>query len=392
MALPLYYNWRNLLARRLSTALTFSVVTVIVGVLAILLSFAEGIRESMRASGSASNVIVLTTGATAESTSIIKPDEANRVNQAPGIAVNEAGALLVSPEICVQSTLRRKNSESGVANVAVRGVDPVAFDVHPEVRMIEGRRFAEGALELVVGNAAKERYAGLEVGNQIDLGRTANRTYKVVGVFEAAGSALESEIWALRSNISDSYHRRFVSSVVVRLVDKDATPAAIDYIQGPAVRLKAKTETAYYEDLSNKTREIVVLTSILIGIMAIGAIFAVANTMYAAVDGRKREIAMLRTLGFARRSIIISFLIESTVICLAACASGLVAGFIAGGLMGRQDFLSDTTWTVLAYDLHITFSTIAAALVTAMGVGIIGGLAPALRASRMRVIEALRKA
>jgi ABC-type antimicrobial peptide transport system permease subunit len=192
--------------------------------------------------------------------------------------------------------------------------------------------------------------------------------------------------------VGDAYQRRLVSSIVAQLEDERFADEAIAYLEGPAVQLAAKRETQYYKDLSQKTYEIVVLTTILIAIMAIGAVFAVANTMYAAVDGRKREIAMLRTLGFARRSIILAFLVESTIVCLAACASGVAVGFLASSVMGQQDFLSDTTWTVLAYDLRITPSTITAALVTAALVGIVGGLAPALRASRTRIIEALRKA
>jgi len=247
-------------------------------------------------------------------------------------------------------------------------------------------------MEILVGKAASQRYAGLGLEAGVELGRIANRTYKVVGIFEAAGGALESEIWAPRTSISDSYIRRFASSVIARLTDPSQTEPALKYLNGPAVRLKAKTEPEYYRDLSTKTREIVALTTILIILMGLGAVFAVANTMYAAVDGRKREIAMLRTIGFARRSIIAAFIIESLLICLSACVIGLAASLLVNRLMSKQDFLSDTTWTVLAYELRITPAIVATALMTATLVGLVGGLAPALRASRMRIIEALRKA
>jgi len=390
MALPLYYNWRNLLVRRLSTTLTFSLVAVIIAVLAVLLSFAEGIRDSLRSSGSPRNVLVLKTGATAESTSIINPDEIGRLVQAPGIARDAAGALLISPEICVQTSIPRRGPVANPANVAVRGVDLAAFDVHREVRLIEGRRFEPGVPEVIVGKAARDRYARLEVGGTIELGRAGNRLYRIVGVFEAAQGALESEIWAPRTALADSYSRRFVSSVVLRLADGADARSALDYIRGPAVNLRPRLETEYYADLSSKTRQIVALTTILITIMAIGAIFAVANTMYASVDARRREIAMLRTIGFQRGAIIAAFLIESLVICLAACACGLVGGLLFNG--SRQDFLSDTTWTVLAYELRLTPAIAAAAFGLATLVGVVGGLAPALRASRTRIIEALRKA
>jgi putative ABC transport system permease protein len=258
------------------------------------------------------------------------------------------------------------------------------------VRMVEGRAPQAGALEAMTGKAARDRYPNLDVGSELRLGRAGNRNYRIVGVFEAGGGALESEIWAPRTIVSDTYNRRFDSSVVMRLAEGASARAAIEYINGSVVQLEGKLETAYYEDLAKKTREIVTLTTILVGIMAIGAVFAVANTMYAAVDGRRREIAMLRTIGFARGAIIVSFMIESILICTTACVAGLGASLLING--SRQDFLSDTTWTVLAYELRITPGILAAALGLATLVGVGGALAPALKASRTRVIEALRKA
>lgn len=369
---------------------TFVVVAVLVLVLSVLLSFAAGIRASLAASGSNRNIMVLKPGATAEGTSLMMQEEVGRLNQTRDIARDAEGRLLVSPELCVQTSLPRLGEEGALANVAVRGVDDVAFAVHAELRFIEGRRIEQGQLEIVVGKAARDRYLNLQLGSEISLGRLSNRSFKVVGVFEAGGGALESEIWAPRSILSDVYNRRFISSVVMRLADSGHAADAIAYIEGPAVELEAQTETAYYDELSSKTREIVVLTTVLVGIMAIGAAFAVANTMFAAVDGRRREIAMLRTLGFGKSAIVLAFLIESTLICTSACLAGLAMSLAING--ARQDFLSDTTWTVLAYELTITPGILAAALATAIVVGVAGALAPAVKASRTRVIEALRKA
>jgi len=391
MALPITYNWRNLFVRKLSTCLTFSVVTIIVAVLAILLSFAEGINQSLRSTGNPANVIALRTGATAESTSFINPDEANRLYQTPGVKMSKDGKPLVSMELCVQTNLTRKDGR-GNANVGVRGVDDFAFAIHSEVKLVEGQMFKPGSLEVIVGKAARERYQNLDVGQIFCMGRSGDREYRVVGVFEAGGGALENEIWGGRSNITDSFRRKFLSSVVVRVQDVGRVPDAVSYIQGPSVRMKAKTETDYYEDLTSKTREIVVLTSVLISLMGIGAVFAVANTMYAAVDSRKREIAMLRTIGFVRRSIVTAFIMESLLICVAACACGLAISLCVSRIISKQDFLSDTTWTALAYELRVTPRTVSIALIMAVGVGVVGGLAPALRASRTRIIEALRKA
>lgn len=390
MPLPLTYNWRNLFVRKLSTGLTFVLVAMVVFVLAVLLAFSEGIRASLAATGSPENVIVLNPGSTAESTSIIIPSDANRLVQTPGIARHTNGQLMISSELCVQTSLPRRGPEGTPANVAVRGVDEIAFAVHKDLRMVEGRCFEPGSLEVVVGRAARQRYANLDIGGQIMLGRSVNSRYRVVGVFEAGGGALESEIWAARSMICDSFTRRIQSSALLRIENEALTRAAIDYIKGPAVNLDAKTEVEYYRDLSSKTLEIVVLTTVLVLIMGVGAVFAVANTMYAAVDGRRREIAMLRTIGFSRRAIMASFVIESLIICSAACTVGLAASLAFHG--SRQDFLSDATWTVMAFELRVTRTNIIAALGLATLVGVVGALAPAVRAARTQVIEALRKA
>lgn len=390
MILPFTYNWRNLMVRKLSTTLTLVIVAVVVFVLAVLLAFALGIRASLAASGSPRNLLILKPGATAESTSIILPSEAARVVQTPHIARDEAGNLLISQEISVQTSVPRRGPEGNPANVAVRGVDTAAFNIHEEVKIIEGRRFESGALEVIVGKAAQERYADLELGGELSLGRLGTRMFKVVGVFEAGGGALESEIWAARSIISDAYQRPVISSVIIRLTDENHAAEAIKYINGPAVELDANPEPKYYEKLSTTTRQIVGLTTVLIGIMAIGAIFAVANTMYSAVDGRRREIAMLRTIGFSRTAIILAFLLESLLICLLACTLGLAATALLNGL--RQDYMSDQTFTVLAFDLRITPTIVCTALALSVFVGIVGALAPAIRASRTRIIEALRKA
>lgn len=390
MALPLTYNWRNVLVRKVSTVLTFVVVAVVVFVLAVLLSFAAGIRASLAASGHPRNLIVLAPGATSESTSIILPDEAPRVVQAPGVARGTDGAMLISQELAVQTSIARVGPEGNPANVAVRGVDDVAFLVHPDVRIVEGRAFQQGAQELIVGRAAQERYQGLHVGAQLHLGRNATRTFTVVGVFESGGNALESELWGPRTMIGDAYNRRLISSAVIRIDDAASLAAAIDYINGASVNLEAQTELEYYDELATTTRQIVFLTTLLITIMAIGAAFAVANTMYAAVDGRRREIATLRTLGFGRVAILTAFLTESLLICVPACVFGLLCALALSGM--RQDYLSDITYTVLAYELTLSPPIFAAGLLVSVLVGVMGSLAPALRASRTPIIESLRKA
>lgn len=389
MRLPLIYNWRNILVRKLSTGLTFLVVAVVVGTLAILLAYVDGIKATLKVSGWPQNVLVLKPGATAESTSIIRLFEAARVVQTPGVALNAAGIQLISNELCAQTNITRQGTAGKPANVAVRGVDDVAFDVHPEIRMVEGRRFEQGSLECVVGRRAAERFAGLEIGGEVFMGRSGNRGFKVVGHYEAGGGALESEILAPRTMVTDVFGRNLVSSIFVRLEDASLVPGAVRYIESAAVQLDARPEQEYYAELSARTVGIFQLISGLVIIMAIGACFGVANTMYSAVDSRRREIAMLRTIGFSRAAVVLSFVTESLMICVAACIAGLACSMMVNGR--REDALSDTTWTVLAYELRVTPTVALTTVAAGLLVAILGSVAPALRASRIQVIAALRK-
>ncbi|MBI5863473.1 MAG: ABC transporter permease [Planctomycetes bacterium] len=389
MTLPLIYNLRNLAVRKLSTGLTLAVVAVVVFMLVVLLAYAVGIRETLSANGSPLNLVVLKPGATAESTSILRQVEWIRAVQTPGIGQGAAGELLVSYELCVQTNINRKGTDK-LAYVAVRGVDPVAFQVHPEIRIVEGRDLQTGELECIVGKAARAHFEGLEVGKSLVMGRVGNHAYKIVGVVESNGGSLESEILASRAAITNSFNRQFISSIAARLSDPGQVDAALEYLNGPSVALDARTERRYFADLSARMLDIVKITSVLVVIMGIGAAFAVANTLYAAVDGRRREIAMLRTIGFSRKDILTSFVFESALIGAAGATVGLLGGLWFDGY--RQDYLSDQTWSVLAFEMKVTPEIVLFASFVAIFVAVVGALAPALRASRVQVIEALRKA
>ncbi|MGE0480912.1 MAG: ABC transporter permease [Phycisphaerae bacterium] len=389
MGLTLAYNWRNLWVRKFSTGLTFLVVAALVLVLTVLMSFAAGIQTALEVSGWPENVLVIRRGAQAESTSIMLPPEVARLVQTPGVARNAAGELLISQELAVQTDIPRRGA-GNKANVCVRGVDPVAFEVHPEVRVVEGRMFEYGALEAVVGRAARDRYAGLNLGDEVILGRSKNRAYTVVGVFEARGGAFESEIWAPRMRITDSYHRNLISSVCLRMERPQLVAAALEYINGPAVALQARPEPEYYRELSASTAKLAGLALGLVLVMGVGAAFAVANTMYAAVDRRRREIAMLRTIGFSRPAIVSAFLTESILLCLIACAAGVLGGSALSGR--REDYLSDATYTVFAYEMTVTGEIVVIAFALAGVIGLVGAFFPALRAARVEIIGALRKA
>lgn len=388
MTLTIKYNWRNLWVRKLSSGLTLLVVATLILILAYLLAFAGGVQSAIEVTGWPQNIIVLKPGATAESTSIIVPTETPSLVQTPGVARNAAGELLISQEMSVQTDIPRRNG-GGKANVAVRGVDPIAFDVHPEVRVTEGRMFDVGALEALVGKAAQQRYVGLNVGDEVAMGRSKDRHYKVVGIFEARGGAYESEIWAPRTRIADSYQRPLISSASLRLERPELADAAIKCIDGPAIKLSGRTEPAYYKDLTTTTAQLAQLALGLVYIMGVGAVFAVANTMFASVDRRRREIAMLRTIGFSRLAIVTSFLAESILLCASAATIGVLASLSFSGQ--RDDYLSSATYTVFAFERRVTPEIVLTCYGLAVLVGLVGALFPAIRAARVQIIEALRK-
>ncbi len=393
MALPLVYNWRNLFVRKSSTLLTFGVVALIVFVLTWALAFGEGIRASLETGGADNVLILIKQAATGESTSYISLEDFRQLSQLPHVARTQKGEPACSGEIATQTSLPRRNNPSQLSLVAVRGVDDaVAFDVHPNVRVIEGRIFNQGAEEIIVGKSIIDRVEGVQIGGRLVMGYEGGREFTVVGIFEAGGGPLESEIWCSLSPIRDVFNREsMVSSVALRLDSAESAPAVIELVKNPPYVLKARTEQQYYQELADRSTQILGLTLILVAFMAFGACFAVANTIYAAIDGRTREIAMLRTIGYTPGSVIASFVIEAVLICTVACVVGAALACFALSFTTRQEFLSDATWSTFAYEMKVTPKVLISAMVAALMVGFIGAIVPAYRASRMSILAALRR-
>ncbi|MCZ6697981.1 MAG: ABC transporter permease [Planctomycetota bacterium] len=389
MGLPLRYNWRNLMVRKSATLLTLAIVSAIVFVLAWALAFGRGMQDSMNAGGLDDKLIVIKPGATAESTSIITLEEYNLLTQIQGLAVRDDGQVLRSGEICAQASLPRRGGQPNQdAPVAVRGIEEIGFDVHTNVRITEGRRFEKGSDELIVGAAIRERIAGLDIGDEIMLGYLGTRPYKVVGIFEADGGPLESEVWGWLPSLRDAFGRELLSSVALRIKDPRQADEIIKRIKQPPFKLNAKSEPRYYSDIAEKSTQIVYLTLILVVFMGVGACFAVANTIYTSVANRSREIAMLRTIGYSQRAIVAAFIIEAAMVCGVAGLIGLAGAACFQGQ--RQDFMALDTWSTFAYRMNLTPGILVTALAAALLVAVIGAFVPAYRASRVEIVTALR--
>lgn len=394
MALPLKYHWRHLFERRTSTVLTLLVVAAVVSTLVWMLGFAQALRRSLSVASDERKLIILRRGATSETNSVIPVSEYNKLTQVSGVLRDPiSDRPLLSPEIVVQVALPRlRDGGRTTANVAVRGVDGVAFAVHSRVRIVEGRRFMAGQREVIVGRSAAGQFVGVRLGQTINLGYGANRGYTVVGIFSADGGPQESEIWGYLPSLKDAYQRTAYSSASLRLRDDAAPPEVIAQISGPAIELSAQTEAQYWSGQSALIRAYLWVAYVLVGIMALAAVLSIANTMFSAVAGRTREIAMLRTIGFSSGQILRGFVLEALLLSLLGGVLGCLACQAWLVIMGNtKDMFGATTFTVQAFEIHLSLRIVAVALLVVAMVGALGACLPARRAARLPVVSALRE-
>ena len=388
MAIPLIYNLRSLRARWTSTIVAVLGIAGTVGVFIAMLSLARGFEATLVASGSPGNAIVRRAGATSEMDSLIALDQVHVIEDAPGVARGGMGAL-VSSEVVVVATLPLKKTGTD-ANVQVRGVSPKALMVRDSIKVTAGRFFEPGLTELVVGRNVASSYAGFELGNTIRFG---GGTWTVVGVFDAGGSAFDSELWCDANVLNQVFQRprNLFQSVTVRLASPDALGRFKDALTGdPRLTVQAEREIDYYTKQSQQlTTLITVLGTIVALVMGIGAVFAALNTMYSAVAERSREIATIRALGFGSGSVVMSFIVEALCIAAVGGVLGCAAVWPLNGL--TTGTINWQTFSHLAFAFRVTPLLLVAGLVFALLMGLVGGVPPAVRAARQRIAVALRE-
>lgn len=393
MALPLNYHWRNLFVRRTTTLLTVLVVAAVVGALTWILAFSAALSDSLSIASDPKKLIVIRRGSESETNSAIRTEEFNRLYQLPGLArVGDQPA--VSPELMVQVSLpRTRDGGKTKANVAVRGVTPLAFAVHSVVHL-DGPLFSTGEPEVIVGRRAAQQFLGLAVGQTIRLGSGTKRDFRVVGTFTAQGGPLESEIWGYLASLQNAYNRPGVySSAALRLDDHADPQPLLKQIRQPPIELDAETEAGYWERQASNMNVYRIIAASLVAVIGLAAGFAITNTLYAMVAARSREIAMLRTIGFSRRAILSGFVVESVMLSLIGGLLGCAGCAAWLALVGStKDMFGARTFTSLAFQIRLTPLIVATALTLVILIGALGAIAPAVRASRTQVIDALREA
>lgn len=391
MAIPWTYSVRSVAVRKGASAMAVGGIALVVVVFVFLFALAEGFRRAVETSGSPRNIVVLRKGADAEMQSQVSRATGRVVEQLPCVARDGADRPLLVYESVVAVVQDRK--DGGKANVAMRGTAARARDVHTEVRLTRGRWFAPGAAEAVIGAAVARRLGDLAVGRTIFGG---GRDWTIVGVFEAAGSALESEVWMDIELFQAAFKRGSTySSLLFRAAGdpKEASRLLARTIEAdPRLRsMQATTEKEYYEKQSRLMAAFIsVLGGLLTLVMAIGGIVGAMNTMYAAVQQRQREIGCLLAMGFPPSAIWGTFVLESLVLGALGAALGCLLSMPFHGM--QTGTMNWATFAETAFEFRITPGTLAMASVIAIAMGFVGGLLPAVRGSRMKVVDALRRA
>lgn len=380
---------RSLPQRAGSSAVAVFGFAGVVAVFVAVLSIAEGFENVMRSAGSADTAIVLRGGADTELSSGLALEDTRIVKDAPGVARDAAGDPVASAELFVVVDVPKRASGTD-ANVPLRGVEPAAFAVRPEVEIVEGRAFEPGRNEIVVGRAAASQFAGLDVGNVL---RWGENEWRVVGRFAAGGSISESEIWTDARVLQPAYRRGSTfQSVTVRLESPEAFQPFKDALTAdPRLEVDVLRETEYFEGQSRVLRQLVqVLGNLIAVLMAVGATFGALNTMYTSVTGRRREIATLRALGFRATPVVVSVLLEALVLAL-------LGGLLGGGLawLAVNGYQTSTinwqTFTQVSFRLAVSRDLLVAGVFYALLMGFLGGVFPAVRAARLPVAVALRR-
>jgi putative ABC transport system permease protein len=374
---PIKYNCRSLIVRRIGTLMTMLGVALTVAVFVSVLALVNGVENTFVDSGEPLNLIMIRQGSQSETNSFFNRD-------IKPIVETTEGVTMIAGEIIVLINQPRLTGET--ANVIVRGVGDKSLDLRPRVKLIEGRMFRPGLREVVVSRPISKRFKDSKIGSKLKIGRS---TWDVVGIFDATHTAYDSEVWGDYNELSGEFERPTYSSLLVRCADEPSLRAVKEKLGADRrIQLDVFRQKEYFESQTSVATPIKVLGYLIAIIMSIGSSFAVMNTMYAATAYRTREIATLRVLGFKRRNIIFSFILESVLLAIAGGILGCLLALPINGLStGMGNF---TTFSEMVFDFKITPRLMLDGIAFAVVMGMLGGFLPARLAARLPIVRALR--
>jgi len=386
VGIPISYSFRNLWTRRLTTVLTASGMALVVFVFAAILMLAEGLRKTLVETGSYDNVIVIRKGSNSEVQSGVSRYQASIIETQPEAAIGADGQPLVAKELVVLITLPKRATNSP-SNVVIRGMGASSLTLRPQVKLVAGRMPKPGSSEIIAGRSIAERFKGGGIGESLRFGM---RDWRVVGIFDAGNTGFSSEIWGDADQLTQAFRRPGYSSVIFKLRD----PAEFETVKkrienDPRLTLEAKRENQYYVEQSRMMAKFLrILGMSLTIIFSLGAIIGAMITMYSAVATRTGEIGTMRALGFKKISVLGAFMIEALFLGLiGGCVGLFLASFLQLLTISTMNF---QTFSELAFSFALTSDIVWKGLGFSLVMGFIGGVLPAVRASRMNIVESLR--
>jgi putative ABC transport system permease protein len=388
MAIPVAYNFRNLLVRKTTTVMTALGIALTVAVLLAILALVNGLNSSLHSTGNPLHVLVLRKGSTTELVSNFTRANFQVLKDKPGIARDSSGQPLASLELVTILNLANASNPDG-QNITLRGVTPVGIELRENLKIAQGRWFEPGKREVTVGESIAKDYPQARLGGKLRLG---SWDWDVVGVMSAGQSATNSEIFADLNQLSADQNRSAVlSSALVRTTDPVAADALIKNIEADQqLNMTAMSEKTYYDNQTSSGAPVEFLGIFCSIIMAVGSAFAAMNTMYAAVARRTAEIGTLRVLGFSRGSVLLSFFIEAVLLSL---IGGLLGCILVLPLNGITTSIGNfATFSQTAFNFKVTPAIMAQGVIFAIVLGAFGGLFPSFNASRKEIVAALREA
>jgi putative ABC transport system permease protein len=368
-----------------SSAMTAISVAMVVSVLTILLGFVVGMRRTVTLAGEHDHWVILQRGVLVES-GYISHESYDILKTMPEVATDPAGNPLLSPEDVngFDPTPDAPLASSGT----LRSVLPIAYEVHPGIRVIAGHRPERGQFQWMLGQRFAARHPDLTIGSPFRWGRN---NWHIVGIFSDNGSARESEVWTNLDDLAAEFHAAgTVNYNIFHVVLKpgEAESFAARLHRDNRLRVDLMSEEAFYLQAAGFSNQIRSLGLAVALVLAVGAVFGAMNTMYSAVARRVREVGTLRVLGFGRGTVLLAFVVESAVLGLAGGILGELLAIVIAYGTGLQSRLMNVG-TIL-FSFHLDGAAIVAGIVAALAIGIVGGLLPAWQASRIPVMEALR--